>query len=337
MNNAVDPTGWNEHLSMLADWQGKSVDPSEWVKRQSLLATGWGDVNIEEIKSYIDARVLEIIKQNQSQLPTFATVAKTGNYSDLNNKPELKRVATTGSYNDLTGRPEFSAVATSGRYDDLTGRPTFSQVAKTGNYNDLNGRPNLHKVATTGSYNDLKDKPSQALNTADYVVYKKIFSYIVDDFEAGQELIKEIPLDFNKYWKIIVDAHYESGERAPQRWDFIQAIVNNPPMTLANCLQVGAQHESTNRAPVIRTLDQVVAVWTVAHYASSYHIEIMVNNELKNFPMYRAESFGGTTGNLFTQEISGRIMNHPRNITALKVMLNRPEKGGKIVAYGVEK
>lgn len=319
MNNTVDYKEWNEHLRMPADWQGRDVDPSEWIKRQSSPATGWGDVNIEEIKSYIDARVLEIIRQNQPQLPTFATVAKTGNYSDLNNKPELKRVATTGNYNDLTGRPAFSTVATTGKYDDLT------------------GRPNLHKVATTGSYNDLKDKPSQTLNTADYVVYKKIFSYVVDDLEAGQELIKEIPLNFNKYWKIIVDAHYEPGGGSSQRWDLIQPIQSDPPMTLANCLQVGAQHNATNREPVVRTLDQVMAVWTVAHFASSYHIEIMTNNELKNFPMYRAESFGGTTGNLFTQEISGRIMNHPRNITALKIMLNRPEKGGKIVVYGVEK
>ena len=196
----------------------------------------------------------------------------------------------------------------------------------------------LAKVATTGDYNDLINKPATpTVDLSNKVVYDKIYEYIVDDFESGQELIKEIPLDFNKYWKIIIDAHYESGEGASQRWDLIQPIQSNPPMTLANCLQVGAQHSATNREAIIRTLDQVVAVWTVAHFASSYHVEIITNNDLKNFPMYRAESFGGTTGNLFTQEISGRIMNHPRNITALKIMLNRPEKGGKIVAYGVEK
>lgn len=210
---------------------------------------------------------------------------------------------------------------------------TLSTVAKTGNYNELNNKPDLKPVATSGSYNDLNDKP----NISDSIIYKKIFSYTVDDFDAGQEVVKEVPLDFNQYWKIIVDAHYESGEGTSQRWDYVQAIVNNPPMTFANCLQVGAQHNATNREPIVRTLDQVVAVWTVAHFASSYHIEIMTNNELKNFPMYRAESFGGTTGNLFTQEISGRIIAHPRNITALKIMLNRPEKGGKIVVYGVGK
>lgn len=210
---------------------------------------------------------------------------------------------------------------------------TLSAVATSGSYDDLTSRPNLHTVATSGSYNDLKDKP----NISDSIIYKKIYSYTVDDFDTEQEVVKEVPLDFNKYWKIIVDAHYESGEGTSQRWDYVQAIVNNPPMTFASCLQVGAQHNATNREPIVRTLDQVVAVWTVAHFASSYHIEIMTNNELKNFPMYRAESFGGTTGNLFTQEISGRIIAHPRNITALKIMLNRPEKGGKIVVYGVGK
>ena len=227
----------------------------------------------------------------------------------------------------------LKTVATTGNYNDLDNKPALKPVAISGSYSDLIGRPNLHTVATSGSYSDLKDKP----NISDSIIYKKIYSYTVDDFDTGQEVVKEVPLDFNKYWKIIVDAHYESSDGTSQRWDYIQAIVNNPPMTFASCLQVGAQHNATNREPIVRTLDQVVAVWTVAHFASSYHIEIMTNNELKNFPMYRAESFGGTTGNLFTQEISGRIIAHPRNITALKIMLNRPEKGGKIVVYGVEK
>ena len=33
------------------------------------------------------------------------TVAKTGDYDDLTNKPDLKRVATSGKYEDLEGRP----------------------------------------------------------------------------------------------------------------------------------------------------------------------------------------------------------------------------------------
>ena len=283
-----------EKMKVLADI--REVDPETLEidnHKLKVIASSTGGVT----KSYVDSGDKNNKDYIDSKINTLSTVAKTGNYNELNNKPDLKPVATSGSYNDLIGKP------------------------------------NLHTVATSGSYNDLNDKP----NISDSIIYKKIFSYTVDDFDAGQEVVKEVPLDFNKYWKIIVDAHYESGEGTSQRWDYVQAIVNNPPMTFANCLQVGAQHNATNREPIVRTLDQVVAVWTVAHFASSYHIEIMTNNELKNFPMYRAESFGGTTGNLFTQEISGRIIAHPRNITALKIMLNRPEKGGKIVVYGVGK
>ena len=285
--------------------------------------------NLEKMKTLVDIREVDPetleIENHRLRVIASSTGGVTKSYvdsGDTNNKNY-----TDSKINTL------STVAKTGNYNDLTGKPNLHTVATSGNYNDLTGKPNLHTVATSGNYNDLKDKP----NISDSIIYKKIFSYTVDDFDAGQEVVKEVPLDFNKYWKIIVDAHYESGEGTSQRWDYIQAIVNNPPMTFANCLQVGAQHNATNREPIVRTLDQVVAVWTVAHFASSYHIEIMTNNELKNFPMYRAESFGGTTGNLFTQEISGRIIAHPRNITALKIMLNRPEKGGKIVVYGVEK
>ena len=301
-----------EKMKVLADI--REVDPETLEidnHKLKVIASSTGGVT----KSYVDSGDKNNKDYIDSKINTLSTVAKTGNYNELNNKPDLKPVSTTGNYNDLDNKPALKPVATSG------------------NYNDLIGKPNLHTVATSGSYNDLNDKP----NISDSIIYKKIFSYTVDDFDAGQEVVKEVPLDFNKYWKIIVDAHYESGEGTSQRWDYVQAIVNNPPMTFANCLQVGAQHNATNREPIVRTLDQVVAVWTVAHFASSYHIEIMTNNELKNFPMYRAESFGGTTGNLFTQEISGRIIAHPRNITALKIMLNRPEKGGKIVVYGVGK
>ena len=323
MDYKIDPKqvqGLNKNLEKmktLADI--REVDPETLEienHKLKVIASSTGGVT----KAYVDSGDKNNKDYVDSKLNTFSTVAKTGSYNDLKDKPDLKPIATSGDYNDLENKPSLKSVAT------------------TGDYSDLTGRPNLQTVATTGSYNDLKDKPPiPTLDTSTMVVFKKIYEYVVDDFDKGQELVKEIPLDFNKYRKIIIDAHYEAGEGATQRWDLIQSIQNSPPMTFANCLQVGVQHGVANRESVIRTLDQVVAVWTLAHFASSYHIEIMVNNEQKNFPMYRAESFGGTTGNFYTQEVNGRIMNHPKNITALKVMLNKPEKGGFISVYGVEK
>lgn len=194
------------------------------------------------------------------------------------------------------------------------------------------------RVAFSGDYNDLTNKPPiPTLDTSNMVVYKKTYEYVVDDFEKGQELVKEVPIDFTKYRKIIIDAHYEATNGSVQRWDLIQPIVKNPPMTLAKCWQVGIQHDQTSRATVVRELDQVLAVWTIANNASSYHLEMMANNDDVNFPMYYGNSFGGIDNNFNTQEINGRIKTKPSNITALKVMMNRPQKGGFISVYGVEK
>ena len=84
--------------------------------------------------------------------PIFATVATSGSYNDLTNKPTL----FDGTYASLTGAPILAAVATGGSYNDLTNLPSLF----SGNYSDLSGAPTLATVATSGSYNDLTDKPT---------------------------------------------------------------------------------------------------------------------------------------------------------------------------------
>lgn len=69
----------------------------------------------------------------------LATVAVSGSYNDLKNKPSLKAVATSGSYNDLSDKPELKTVATSGNYSDLSNRPSLKTVATSGKYTDLAG------------------------------------------------------------------------------------------------------------------------------------------------------------------------------------------------------
>ena len=78
--------------------------------------------------------------------PTLSTVATTGSYNDLLNRPTL----FSGSYNDLTNKPNFATVATTGSYNDLINRPTLVT-----SYNQLTDLPNLF----SGSYADLTNKP----------------------------------------------------------------------------------------------------------------------------------------------------------------------------------
>ena len=108
--------------------------------------------------------------------PTFATVATTGDYNDLLNKPTL----FSGSYNDLTNKPDLSiyaqsanlaTVATSGSYNDLTDKPTIPAAQVNSDWDAVSGvaqilnKPSLAAVATSGSYTDLSNTPTISLTT----------------------------------------------------------------------------------------------------------------------------------------------------------------------------
>jgi hypothetical protein len=107
--------------------------------------------------------------------PVLSTVATTGsyddlfdrpnlfsgNYADLLNKPTIPNPQVNTDWNSTSGvsqilnKPVLSTVATTGSYDDLFDRPTLSVVSSTGSYDDLFDRPNLF----SGNYADLSNKP----------------------------------------------------------------------------------------------------------------------------------------------------------------------------------
>ena len=90
-------------------------------------------------------------------ITNLATIATSGSYDDLIDKPNLAAVATSGSYNDLSNKPNLATVATSGSYNDLNNKPSLATVATTGSYTDLTNKPSLSTIAASGSYTDLVD------------------------------------------------------------------------------------------------------------------------------------------------------------------------------------
>ena len=130
----------------------------------------------------------------------LATVATTGSYNDLSNKPTipsaqvnsdwnassgvaeilnkptLATVATTGEYGDLSNAPNLATVATSGDYDDLTNKPNIPAAQVNSDWNAASGvavilnKPTLATVATSGDYEDLSNAPTLATvaTTGDY-------------------------------------------------------------------------------------------------------------------------------------------------------------------------
>lgn len=84
------------------------------------------------------------------------------------NSSDLSTVATSGSYNDLSDKPDLANVATSGSYEDLSNKPHIPEDPVQSDWTEddvtdqayIKNKPNLATVATSGSYNDLTDKPA---------------------------------------------------------------------------------------------------------------------------------------------------------------------------------
>uniref|UniRef100_A0AAU8AZV1 Chromosome segregation ATPase n=1 Tax=Dulem virus 41 TaxID=3145759 RepID=A0AAU8AZV1_9CAUD len=106
--------------------------------------------------------------------PSLATVATSGNYNDLQNKPTIPAPQVNSDWNASSGiaqilnKPSLAPVATSGSYNDLTDKPSAPEIPDQVNadWNATSGvaqilnKPNLAAVATSGQYNDLEGKPA---------------------------------------------------------------------------------------------------------------------------------------------------------------------------------
>lgn len=108
--------------------------------------------------------------------PNLATVATTGDYEDLSNKPTIPaaQVQSDWSQSDNTqvdyikNKPSLATVATSGSYDDLTDKPTIPAAQVQSDWAQSNSsavdyiknKPTLSAVAESGDYEDLTNKPT---------------------------------------------------------------------------------------------------------------------------------------------------------------------------------
>jgi len=65
----------------------------------------------------------------------------SGNFAQLQHRPDFNQVSFSGSWNDLHNRPNFHRAALSGSFNDLENRPIIHSAAQSGNFNDLIGVP----------------------------------------------------------------------------------------------------------------------------------------------------------------------------------------------------
>lgn len=103
---------------------------------------------------------------------TQTSVPLTVAWPNVSGKPAFSTVATSGSYNDLSDKPAIPAAQVQSDWNATSGvaaiknKPTIPAAQVQSDWNATAGmgviknKPALQAVATSGSYNDLTDKPA---------------------------------------------------------------------------------------------------------------------------------------------------------------------------------
>lgn len=153
---------------------GQNVTLDETASTITINAEGGGGPVTQE-----QANWTETNPQDPSYIknkPSLASVATSGDYEDLSNKPTIPAAPVQSNWNEsdssslayIQNKPNLASVATSGSYNDLSDKPSIPAAQVQSDWNEadsskvdyIKNKPNLATVATTGDYDDLSNKPS---------------------------------------------------------------------------------------------------------------------------------------------------------------------------------
>lgn len=99
----------------------------------------------------------------------LATVATSGNYNDLSNKPTIPAAQVNSDWNAVSGVAQ------------ILNKPAIPAAQVNSDWNAVSGvaqilnKPSLSAVATSGSYTDLSNKPSIPVVTDNTTYYTITF------------------------------------------------------------------------------------------------------------------------------------------------------------------
>lgn len=159
-----------------------------WVNEnfQKKLVAG-ENITIDPVTNTISAKPSEKVQADWTETdpaapsyiqnkPNLATVATSGSYGDLSDKPTIPDPQVQSDWAEadsnqpafIRNKPNLATVAASGDYNDLSNKPTIPDPQVQSDWNEadsskvdyIKNKPNLSTVATSGSYNDLSDKPT---------------------------------------------------------------------------------------------------------------------------------------------------------------------------------
>lgn len=187
--------------------------------------------------------------------PSLATVATSGNYNDLSNKPNIPDIS--GIQSKLDGIAEGAEVNVQSDWNETTttsdayikNKPTLATVATSGNYNDLTNTPRIPSVdgfiknisldtSTETLYivgSTSKIGSTASLNTSSTDIYMQGGEIYAASDETLKNFGEDIEVDFDKLaeipkvyytWKTDVDNKQQIGTSAQKLREIYPELVS---------------------------------------------------------------------------------------------------------------
>lgn len=147
--NVQGPQGPKGEDGSDADVTAENIASALGYTPQEELVSGTNIKTINNI-SLLGSGNIDIQGGGGTQVQSNWNETDTSSPAYIKNKPNLATVATSGSYNDLSNKPTIPAAQIQ---SDWTQTNTSAK-------DYIKNKPNLATVATSGSYNDLSNKPS---------------------------------------------------------------------------------------------------------------------------------------------------------------------------------
>ena len=189
--------------------------------------------------------------------PNLATVATSGSYNDLSNKPTIPAAQVNSDWNATSGvarilnKPSLATVATSGSYNDLSNKPTIpSKTSQLTNDSDFATNSALNSVTAVGlketyhftrtniapqTWTDIikpSDIPQSGIYVFNLSFYDNIFwwsenaTFLTYFFATGTNSANSTPIYFNQ------EGHAPNGQTIQLRF---QRVMGN---TLQQSIQI---------------------------------------------------------------------------------------------------
>ena len=184
-------------VNVQSDWNQTTTTADDYIKNKPELATvaisgSYNDLSNKPTIPTVNNATLTIQK-NGTTVKTFTANASSNVTANIVVPTKTSDLTNDGSDNTSTyvESDELATVATSGSYNDLSNKPTIPAAQVNSDWNSTSGvsqilnKPTLATVATSGSYNDLSNKPTiPTVNNATLTIQKNGTN--VQTFTANQ-------------------------------------------------------------------------------------------------------------------------------------------------------